>query len=181
MCLSRVCVCVCVCVCARACVRARAQSRPILCNSLDCSLTRSSVHGIFQARILNWIAISYSRGSSWSRDRTHVSCIGRRILYHHATWETPMLRPCKQTKTNNRGGGRLKHFALVKFINHSKCSSILSSCFLWGNFCSFFRFGELLFLTEPPELRTLNCKLVLCPSCLPALSGHTWAGNVILR
>ena len=50
----------------------------------------SSVHGIFQARILEYIAISSSRGSSQPRDRTHiscVSCIGRRILYHWATRE----------------------------------------------------------------------------------------------
>ena len=37
---------------------------------------------IFQARILEWVAISYSRGSSQPRDRTHISCIGRQILYH---------------------------------------------------------------------------------------------------
>ena len=51
----------------------------------------SSVHGIFQARILDWVAISYSRGSSWPRDWTQVSsisCIGRQILYHWATWES---------------------------------------------------------------------------------------------
>ena len=42
-----------------------------------------AVHGIPQARILEWIAISFSRGSSWSRDRTHISCIGSwQILYH---------------------------------------------------------------------------------------------------
>ena len=49
----------------------------------------SSVHGIFQARILEWVAISYSRESSRPRDRTRVSCIscnGRWILYHCATW-----------------------------------------------------------------------------------------------
>ena len=43
----------------------------------------SSVHGIFQARVLEWVAISYSRGSSWLRDQTHISCnscIGRWIL-----------------------------------------------------------------------------------------------------
>ena len=45
----------------------------------------SSVHGISQARILEWVAISFSRGSSWPRDQTHVSCIGRQILYHWAT------------------------------------------------------------------------------------------------
>ena len=41
----------------------------------------TSVHGIFQARILEWVAISFSRGSSWARHRTPVSCIGRQILY----------------------------------------------------------------------------------------------------
>ena len=51
-------------------------------------LPGSSVHGIFQARALQWVAISFSRGSSWPRDWTHVSCtscIGRHILYHWAT------------------------------------------------------------------------------------------------
>ena len=43
--------------------------------------------GILWAWILEWVAISYSRGSSQSKDWTHVSCIGRRILYHCATWE----------------------------------------------------------------------------------------------
>ena len=47
-----------------------------------------SVHGISQARILQWLAISFSRGSSRSRDWTHVFCIGRHILYHCVTWET---------------------------------------------------------------------------------------------
>ena len=46
-----------------------------LCDPLDCSLPGSSVHGIFQARILEWVAISFSRGSSQPRDWTHVSCI----------------------------------------------------------------------------------------------------------
>ena len=70
------------------------QMCPILCNSMDCSRTSSSVHGIFQARILEWVAISYSRGSSWPRDQTRVSdisCIGRQILYISATWEAPCM------------------------------------------------------------------------------------------
>ena len=41
-----------------------AQSCPTLCNPMDCSLLGSSVHGIFQARVLEWVAISFSRGSS---------------------------------------------------------------------------------------------------------------------
>ena len=54
--------------------------------------TRLLVHGIFQARTLEWVAISSSRGSSWPRNQTQVSCIpctGRQILYHSATWEAP--------------------------------------------------------------------------------------------
>ena len=61
-----------------------------LCDPRHCSLPHSSVHVIFQARILEWVVISYSRGSSWSRDWTHmscISCIGRLILYHWVTWD----------------------------------------------------------------------------------------------
>ena len=54
---------------------------------MDCSLPDSSVHGISQARILEWVAISFFRGSSWPRDGTRIFCIGRQILYHRATWE----------------------------------------------------------------------------------------------
>ena len=58
---------------------------PTLCDPLDRSLPGSSVHGIFQARILEQVAISFSRGSSQPRDRTcvsFISCIGRRVLHH---------------------------------------------------------------------------------------------------
>ena len=52
-----------------------AQSCPTLCDPTDCSPPGSSVHGVFQARILGWVAISSSRGSSQLRDQTHVSCV----------------------------------------------------------------------------------------------------------
>ena len=52
-----------------------AQSCPILCDPIDCSLPGSSVHGIFQAIVLEWVAISFSRGSSQPRARTRVSHI----------------------------------------------------------------------------------------------------------
>ena len=58
---------------------------PTFCNSMDCSTPGFSVHGILQARILEWVAISYSSGSSQPRDRTCISevfCIGRCVLYH---------------------------------------------------------------------------------------------------
>ena len=57
-----------------------AQSCPTLCYPMDCSPPGSSVHGILQARILEWVAISFSKGSSRPRDQTQVSSIaGRRF------------------------------------------------------------------------------------------------------
>ena len=56
-----------------------------LCNSMDCSPPGSSIPDILQARILEWVAMASSRGSSSPRDQTHVSyvsCIGRWVLYH---------------------------------------------------------------------------------------------------
>ena len=71
-----------------------AQSCPTLCDPMDSSLAGSSIHGVFQARILGWVAISYSRRSSLLRDWTHVCCISyidRQILYHCVTWESQSL------------------------------------------------------------------------------------------
>ena len=51
-----------------------------LCDPMDCSQPGSSVHGIFQARILEWVAISSSRGSSQHRDQTQVSHIAGRLF-----------------------------------------------------------------------------------------------------
>ena len=65
---------------------------------MHCSPPGSSVHGNSQARILEWAATSFSRRSSRPRDRTGVSCIGRRILYHWATW-SPRL--WKDTQANS--------------------------------------------------------------------------------
>jgi len=64
------------------------QSFLTLCDAIDCSLPGSSLHGILQAGILEWVAMSSSRESSWPRNWTHisyVSCIGRQVLYywHH--------------------------------------------------------------------------------------------------
>ena len=68
-----------------------ARSCPTFCNSMECGLPRSSVHGIFQARILEWVAISFSRGSSQPRDRTQVSHIGGRRFTVWATREAQVL------------------------------------------------------------------------------------------
>ena len=62
-------------------------SCPTLLRPHGLSPPGSSVHGIFPARILEWLAISFSRRSFWPWDRTWVSCIGRRLHYHWATRE----------------------------------------------------------------------------------------------
>ena len=66
---------------------------------MDCSLSGSSVHGILPAIILDWVAVSFSRGSSQPRDWTQVSCIGRWILYHWATWEAHCCHYCPTSST----------------------------------------------------------------------------------
>ena len=75
-CTQPLCVCVLV---ARSC--------PSPCDPMGCSPLGSSVCGIFQARILEWVAISFSRGSSWPRDWTQVSCIAGRLFIVWATRE----------------------------------------------------------------------------------------------
>ena len=70
-----------------------AESCPTLCGPMDCGLSGSSVHGIFKARLLEWVAISYSRGSSWPKDQTLVSCISyisRQILYYWCHQGSPL-------------------------------------------------------------------------------------------
>ena len=54
---------------------------PTFSDPMDCSLPDSSVHGIVQTRILKWTSISFSRGSSWPRGQTQVSCIAGRFYY----------------------------------------------------------------------------------------------------
>ena len=57
-----------------------------LCDPMDCGLPGSSVHGISQARILVWVAVSFSKGSSWPRDWTHISCVSGIAGGFFATW-----------------------------------------------------------------------------------------------
>ena len=64
-----------------------AKSCPILCDPMDYSLPGSSVHGILQASILEWVAVSFSRRSSQPRDQTRVSRIAGRHFTIWATWE----------------------------------------------------------------------------------------------
>ena len=67
------------------------QSCPTLCDPIDCSTPGSSLHGILQARIPEWIAISFSRGPSRPRDQTQVTLISGRCFTIYAAREAPPL------------------------------------------------------------------------------------------
>ena len=80
------------------------QSCPTLCDPMDCSQSGSSVYGIFQARVLEWIAISFSRGSSRPRNRTWVSRIAGRRFTVWATLKS--LNPARSEQTPGDGEGQ---------------------------------------------------------------------------
>ena len=125
------------------------QSCLTLCDAMDCSPSGCSVHGILQTRILEWVAIPSSRGSSRPRDRTHVSyisCIGRWFLTTSATWEAhtsislPKINRLTVWSTGQymegRGlpcatGGNAKWYNHVTNSNvqHDKYSSAV--CYTW--------------------------------------------------
>ena len=72
-----------VCVCVLSC----SATSDSFCDPMECSSPDFFFHGISQTRILEWITTPFSRESSPPRDQTHVSCIGRQILYHWAKWK----------------------------------------------------------------------------------------------
>ena len=93
-------------------------------NSMDCSPPGSSVHGISQARILEWVAFSFSRESSWLKDQTHASCIGRQVLYHWARreahyWNTVWKNSSKETAELQK----------QNYVCFGKLWAILSFCY----------------------------------------------------
>ena len=110
-----------------------------LCDLTNCSLPGFSVHGIFQARIWKWFAISFSKVSFQPRNGTWASCIGRLILYHWATREayTITYRPPKETAVGRIYFGdsvqimRIIHAYLLFYLevftllncNRNSCSS----------------------------------------------------------
>jgi len=76
---------------------------------MDWGLLGSSVHGILQARILEWVAISFSRGSSWPRDCTPVSCTAGRFFTVWATKDTTYINVSLLIKETIQGSHTLKN------------------------------------------------------------------------
>ena len=102
-------------------VHAQSLSVSNCCDPMDCSPLGSSIHGISQARILEWVAISSCREFSLSRNQTHISCgshIGRQILYHWATRETPKSIGVAQRKRSHQD------LNLDCWIQIPECSSL---------------------------------------------------------
>ena len=81
---------------------------------MDCGPPASSVHGILQARTLEWAAISFSRRSSWPRNRTQVSSIAGRFFINWAMWEAQSaikkdeILPFATTWTDSEGTVKVK-------------------------------------------------------------------------
>ena len=133
---------------------------------MGCSPQGFSVHGILQARILGCVAVPFSRGSSWPRDQTRVSCIADRFF---TIWAT---REALQTLLN------LKHspvsYASGKFANATFSNLAFSlypkPCWNLANPCSFFRFQFLSYFLTLTELDLTLAYIselpIWCGTCL---------------
>ena len=116
----------CVCACTRA------QLCLPLCDSMECSPPSSSVE-FFQARILEWVSISSPRASSRPRDRTCiscVSCIGRWILYHCATWEKMQVFSLFMNIVNFFFGKREQKFVVTLYLRLDSIDSLTQDVLL---------------------------------------------------
>ena len=114
--------CVCVCVLGT-------QSCPTLCNPMDYSLPGSSVHGILQARILEWVAIFFSKGSSLPRDWTWVSCIAGSFFIIWATREVPgkSTEACKKCLADLKCISNLRLFTIKYAFSIEYLYSVVGS------------------------------------------------------
>ena len=100
-----------------------AQSCPTLCDPTDCSLPGSSVHGVFLARIREWVAMPSSKGSSWPRDQTQVSCIAGRFFTIWATRRNKRIMKQKawpSKGTPQRGNSGTKNILRLSHMGKKK-------------------------------------------------------------
>ena len=120
-----------------------------LCDPMDCSLSGSSVHGIFQARVLEWIAISFFRGSSRPRNRTRVSHIAGRLF---TVWATREAWKKYNVKINAFSSLTVLD-ALGGPIHNQSHSSVLYTCWFHASLAA----PEILYLQTLLEGLFLLC------------------------
>ena len=104
-----------------------AQSCPTLCDPMDCSLPGSSVQGIFQAIVLEWIAIFFSRGSSLPRDRIRVPCIVDRRSTFWATRELSNYHTIALISHASKVMPKILQASLQQYVNH-ELPDVQSGC-----------------------------------------------------
>ena len=131
-----------------------AQSCPTLCDPMDCSPPGSSVHGILQARILEWIAIPFSRGSFWPRDQTRVFFIAGRFFTVWATGKiTLSLAPVYSFELKAQSDGL---DSLLK--NNEWCQVLL--VFPWALSSKAPFPSHWVGVWKAPLVKTLNCNFL---------------------
>ena len=153
---------------------------------MDRSQPGSSVQGIFQARILEWVAISFSRGSSWPRDWTQVSCIVGR---HFTIWATREAAFCLWgfTCLLDRGNffqcsSKSQHLLSVYYVlgnvgNYPVKSAIPSPCHRWEN-----KVREILWhLWKHPRITEMSCELQGSIHILINFSSGSWPACCICQ
>ena len=122
-----------------------AQSCLTLCNPMDSSPQGSFVLGIFQARILTWVAISSFRGSSPPRGRSQVSCVfctGRWILYHCATGKALCIGKLSELSVYfpHLKTYPLKDTKIVYFLTYSKFPLQLKYMIVWDRYYQMYNY-----------------------------------------
>ena len=145
------------------------QSCPALCNPVDYSLLGSSVRGILQARILEWVAMPSSRGSSRPRDETrvfYVSCIGRQILHHQRHLGSPLYPSAVQWSSC------VQLFATPRTAAHQASLSFTVSLSL---------LKLMSFESVKPSNHVILCHRLLLPSIFPSIRVSSIESAVHIR
>ena len=154
------------------CVCLVAQLCPTLCNPMDCSSPGSSVRGILQARILEWVAIPFTKGSSQSRDRicvSHVSCIAGGFFTAeppgkplYLTFGVKCCVVGSEDRSSRAGSGCSKHGSLDSELRcwGVPCSKLYRDCSNAGRDLAWVLWLALDCLSCPPVLKgkkTVHC------------------------
>ena len=147
---------------------------------MDCSLPGSSVHGIFQTIVLEWIAISFSRGYSWPRDRTQVSRILDRCF---TVWAT---RESKDAKTNLNGlpmakGGAIGHQQILIAAMDWKIKYILNVIINFRIHWSYLDTYSNVSLGKLVSKRTKSNKLNLLTKLYLGMPNSWWEEDFLYR